>query len=50
MMHELIDTRSDPGLAEIAEVWSTLTEHVRQAIVTLVTSVTVTDKEGDEVV
>ncbi len=37
-------------LAEIIESWSTLPEHVRQAIVTLVTSVTVTAKEGDEVV
>ena len=37
-------------LAEIMEVWSTLPEHVRQAIVTLVASVTVTAREGDEVV
>ena len=37
-------------LAVIIESWSTLTEHVRQAIVTLVTSVTVTAREGDEVV
>ena len=50
MVHELSDTPSDPGLAEIVEVWSTLPEHVRQAIVTLVASVTVTAREGDEVV
>ncbi len=37
-------------LADIVEVWSTLPEHVRQAIVTLVASVTVTAREGDEVV
>ena len=37
-------------LAEIIEAWSTLPEHVRQAIVTLVASVTVTAREGDEVV
>ncbi len=50
MVHELSDTPSDPGLAEIVEVWSTLPEHVRQAIVTLVASVTVTAKDSDEVV
>ncbi len=37
-------------LAGIVEAWSTLPEHVRQAIVTLVASVTVTAREGDEVV
>ena len=36
-------------LAEIIESWSTLPEHVRQAIVTLVASVTVSAREGDEV-
>ncbi len=50
MVHELIDTPSDPELAEIVEAWSILPEHVKQAIVTLVASVTVTAKEGDEVV
>ena len=38
------------GLVDIVESWSTLPEHVRQAIVTLVASVTVTAREGDEVV
>ena len=37
-------------LADIVEVWSTLPEHVRQTIVTLVTSVTVTARDSDEVV
>ncbi len=37
-------------LADIVGAWSTLPEHVRQAIVTLVASVTVTAQEGDEVV
>jgi hypothetical protein len=37
-------------LADIVEVWSALPEHVRQAIVTLVASVTVTARERDEVV
>ena len=37
-------------LADIVEAWSTLPEQVRQAIVTLVASVTVTAREGDEVV
>ncbi len=37
-------------LAEIIELWARLPEHVRQAIVTLVASVTVTAREGDEVV
>jgi len=39
-----------PDLADIVEAWSALPEHVRQAIVTLVASVTVTAREGDEVV
>ncbi len=50
MVHELSDTPSDPGLAENVEVWSSLPEHVRQAIVTLVASVTVTAKDSDKVV
>ncbi len=37
-------------LGEIVEAWSILPEHVRQAIVTLVASVTVTAREGDAVV
>ncbi len=37
-------------LVDVVEAWSALPEHVRQAIVTLVASVTVTAKEGDEVV
>ncbi len=37
-------------LADIVEAWSALPEHVRQAIVTLVASVTVTAREGDKVV
>jgi len=36
-------------LADIVEAWSALPEHVRQAIDTLVASVTVTAREGDEV-
>ncbi len=39
-----------PDLAEIMRIWPNLPEHVRQAIVTLVSSVTVTAREGDEVV
>ncbi len=37
-------------LAGIIESWARLPEHVRQAIVTLVASVTVTAKDSDEVV
>ena len=37
-------------LAEIIESWPRLPGHVRQAIVTLVSSVTVAAREGDEVV
>jgi hypothetical protein len=29
MVHELIDTPSNPGLAEIVEAWSALPEHVK---------------------
>ncbi len=36
-------------LADIVEAWSMLPEHVRQAIVTLVASVTVTTRDSDEV-
>ncbi len=37
-------------LKKIITGWARLPEHVRQAIVTLVASVTVTAREGDEVV
>ncbi len=37
-------------LKQIMTGWPDLPEHVRQAIVTLVASVTVTAREGDEVV
>ena len=43
-------SKTSSDLAEIVESWTRLPEHVRQTIVTLVASVTVTAREGDEVV
>jgi hypothetical protein len=45
----MYQNQTDSSFVELVVAWPDLPEHVRQAIVTLVASVTVTAREGDEV-